>query len=84
MSDYTPTTDKIEDAWCSRYDGEHSWASGEERRGYEAEFNRWLEQVKAEAWDEGFDAGERDAFDLNENPDHECIPNPHRKEQTND
>ena len=45
---------------------------------------RWLNQVKAEAWDEGFDAGERDAFDLNENPDHECIRNPHRKEQTND
>ena len=51
MNDYTPTTDDIEDAWCSRYDGEHSWASGEERRGYEDEFNRWLEQVKAEAWD---------------------------------
>ena len=49
-----------------------------------AEFNRWLRQVKAEAWDEGFDAGERDAFDLNENPGYECIPNPYRQEQTND
>ena len=49
MSDYTPTTDDVEDAWCSRYDGEHAWASGEERRGYEAEFYRWLEQVKARA-----------------------------------
>ena len=42
MSDYTPTTDDVEDAWCSRYDGEHAWASGEERRGYEAEFYRWM------------------------------------------
>lgn len=44
----------------------------------------WLEQVKADAWEEGFDAGERDAFDLNENPGHECIKNPYRQEQTND
>lgn len=42
---------------------------------------RWLDEVRAEAWDEGFDAGERDAFDLDENPDHECIPNPYRQEQ---
>ena len=33
----------------------------------------------AKAWDEGFDAGERDAFDVLENPDHECIRNPYRK-----
>lgn len=57
MTDYTPTAEDIEDAWCSRYDGEHSWSSGEERRGYEAEFNRWLNAIKAEAWDEGHDAG---------------------------
>lgn len=49
MNEYTPTTGQIENAWCSRYDGEHSWARGEELRGYEAEFDRWLEQVKAEA-----------------------------------
>lgn len=36
------------------------------------------------AWEEGFDAGERDAFDLLEHPDHECIKNPYRKEQTNE
>lgn len=49
MNDWTPTTSEIEDAWCSRWDGEHTGASGEELRGYEAEFDRWLEQVKAEA-----------------------------------
>lgn len=57
MSDYTPTTGDVEEAWCSRYDGEHSWASAEERRGYEAEFDRWLDQTlleaKAEVWEEG-------------------------------
>lgn len=85
MSDYTPTTDKIEDAWCYRYDGKHSWASGEELRRHEAEFDRWLEQVKqearAEAWDEGFDAGERDAFHLDTHPDHTCTPNPYRQKE---
>lgn len=51
--DYTPTTDYVEEAWCPRYDGEHAWFKGDDRRGYEAEFDRWLKQVKAEAWDEG-------------------------------
>lgn len=54
---YTPTTEKVADAWASRYDGEHASASGEERRGYEAEFARWLaehdRQVAERAWDEG-------------------------------
>lgn len=40
--------------------------------------------MRAEAWDEGFDAGERDAFDLAEHPNHECIKNPYRKEQTDE
>lgn len=73
MTDYTPTTADVEDAWCSRWDGEHSWASGEELRGYEAEFDRWLKQVKAEAWDEGRAAGwaEDCAYDA---------PNPYRQE----
>lgn len=57
MSDYTPTTDDVVDAWCSRYDSERTWASGEERRGYESEFYRWvartLREAKAEAWEEG-------------------------------
>ena len=54
MNEYTPTTGQIENAWCSRYDGEHSWARGEELRGYEAEFDRWLEQIKNEARAEGW------------------------------
>ena len=32
------------------------------------------------AWDEGFDAGERDALDLDTHPDHTCTPNPYRQE----
>lgn len=59
MSDYTPTTSDIEDAWCSRYDGEHTGASGEELRGYEAEFARWLATVKADALREAADKLDR-------------------------
>lgn len=40
--EYTPTTDEVADAWASRFDGEHTGATGDERRGYEAEFYRWL------------------------------------------
>lgn len=39
---YTPTMGEIAEAWASRYDGEHAWAGGDERRQYEAEFDRWL------------------------------------------
>ena len=86
MSDYTPTTDDVEDAWCSRYDGEHAWASGEERRGYEAEFYRWMEQVKAEAWQEGHDAGWEDRHEdaligwMASGPHESDAHNPYRKE----
>lgn len=43
----------------------------------------WAEHmlpIAQRIWDEGFDAGERDAFDLHEHPDHECIKNPYRKD----
>lgn len=40
-----------------------------------------LDAVKAEAWDEGFDAGERDVFQHEKHGwgDERCIPNPYRK-----
>lgn len=41
---------------------------------------RLVEREKREAWAEGFDAGERDAFDLTEHPNHECIPNPYARD----
>ena len=36
-------------------------------------------QLMAEAWEEGAEAGERD-YATALDPDHECIPNPYRKE----
>lgn len=49
MSDYTPTTPVIRGAYVQL----HSGASWESKQPRLVEFDRWLEQVKAEAWDEG-------------------------------
>ena len=80
MRDYTMFTDDLRDYIRST----------SKRRGTDGtqkmvdDFDRWLNQVKAEAWDEGFDVGERDAFDVLEHPDHDCIVNPYRKGNNNE
>ena len=43
-----------------------------------AEFDAWLDVVRAKAWDEGNDAGEICAMDA-ESPDHVCQRNPYRR-----
>lgn len=46
----------------------------------EAAARRAVAEVKAAAWAEGFDAGERDVFEHERNGwDRDCIPNPYRK-----
>jgi hypothetical protein len=47
MSEYTPTTERVR--WF--------YAAYDEGYGDEAEFDRWLAGVKAEAWDQGGVAG---------------------------
>ena len=51
-------------------------SSGHEASG--EEFDTWLRSVKSAAWDEGFDAGERDVFE-HETFDEPCIRNPYRE-----
>ncbi len=46
MSDYTPTTEEVWRAYIN-------WEYG----GPGAEFDRWLAEVKAEAWADGASAG---------------------------
>ena len=86
MSDYTPTTDEVRDRYAvSLFHTEHrldghvhdSVSDGD------PEFERWLaahdQEVAARAWDEGFDAGEKDAWDVDvTNESHVCTPNPYR------
>ena len=79
MSDYTPTTEEVRAAF--RKGSRLGWNS---RRG--RLFDRWLEQVQAEVWDEG-----RNAFPVIYGEDHdvycseyECFcgiyVNPYREE----
>ena len=49
MSDYTPTTGEMRDAWI-----EYKCMS--ECEECPKEFDRWLTQVKAEAWQEGYES----------------------------
>lgn len=44
MSEHTPTTEEVRTAWYQLTINVDS-------------FDRWLAEVKAEAWDEGWDAG---------------------------
>ena len=76
MSDYTPTTNEIQ-ATYMRYRGAWNLANGSE-----AQFDRWLEQVKAEAWDEGKRAGLRQSdWEHGDTPRQYIAVNPYRKEQ---
>jgi hypothetical protein len=63
MADWMPTTAQVRSGYAVDPEGEYrdpiNAASNE--RAAEREFNRWLEahdrQVKADAWDEGIEAG---------------------------
>lgn len=81
MSEYTPTTDEVRDSY--RYSNQRPDICGKD---FGIEFDRWLEAVKAQAWDEGHSAGEENAgigiaslLTGLEAP--EIEENPYRKEQ---
>ena len=81
MSDWTPTTKQVRDGY--RFDPEEDYynplqaGANAERAG--RDFDRWLEQVKAEAWDEGFaDGVNHDLGDWDNAP--AIINNPYRQE----
>lgn len=63
-SPYTPTTEEIR----LRYSDSRHW--GEE---LDAQFDRWLAEVKAQAWEEGFQGGYDSAMGVGN------IPNPYRQ-----
>lgn len=79
MSDKTPSTKVIRKFWSSQ-----GIVRASKRSKREQEFDRWLKRVKADAWDAGFDAGEKDVWMHEEkqdwgSADTKCIPNPYRK-----
>lgn len=90
MSESIPTTGEIRHYWSIQSAERASTRAERASRRVEhaAEFNRWLaehdREVKAEAWDEGFEAGQEDAYgseaSLRWNMPHTCITNPYREE----
>lgn len=77
MSDYTPTTSTVRDAYTRALRNAFIASKGE----HNAEFDRWLNEVKSQAWDEGFEAGERDVFEHEKhNYENPCIENPYKEE----
>ena len=76
MSDYTPPTEQVREIYAEiRHE-----STGLGFDPHRAEFDRWLEQVKAEAWDEGFaDGVNHDLGDWDNAP--AIINNPYRQEK---
>ena len=85
MSEYTPTTQQVRRYW--QY-GANAWsaASADDRdpvgQRFGAQFDRWLAahdaEVKAEAWDEGYSAGNNTGL-CGGCEDCELWSNPYRK-----
>ena len=75
MSDYTPTTEVVKHAVTFPRE-----RLGEPRPIKPEAFDRWLDHVKAKAWEEGFaDGVNHDIGDWENAPS--IITNPYRQEQ---
>ena len=80
MSEFTPTTQQVRDGY--RYDPEDEYRDpiGAPQRSAEAgrAFDRWLDNVRAEAWEEGWRTGYADGAHYD---DPRITPNPYRKDR---
>ena len=89
MSDYTPTVKRAEDlyafafAWRTRDNIEEGDTDlSEMRETQRQEFRRMIQGVKRQAWEEGFEAGERDVFEHERhNYENPCIENPYKEDE---
>lgn len=67
LDDYTPSTGRVLDAWCAWRGSAYHFTVGDDGAvgGPAAEFDRWLAQERAKAWDEGFAYAEHNYSDKN-------------------
>ena len=72
MTDYTPTTEVIRHALAFPRE-----RLGEPRPIKPEAFDRWLAQVKAEAWNEGHHAGQHNEHEYRQG---RAMTNPYRQE----
>jgi len=70
VSGYTPTTEEVRKAWADWVTTD--WLATEQ-------FDRWLAEVKAQAWEEGYDDGYVDG-----SCDRERADNPYRQGENNE
>ena len=76
MSDYTPTTEQAREACIL---GRCLAPSFRQRRELGGDFDRWLEQVKAEAWKQGYASGHSNAMrQIMGEPNASSTQNPYR------
>ena len=76
MSDYTPTTEVVRHV--ASFPRERL---GEPRPIKPEAFDRWLEQVRAEAWDEGYTSGRSNTMRrMSDEPKAPLTCNPYRQE----
>ena len=76
MDDYVITTADVRERFTDWYNGPKAPPLHEAQ----AEFDRWLNEVKAIAWAEGFDAGEKDIWQHEHSEDGwdaDCVNNPY-------
>ena len=66
MAGYTPTTEEVRNLF--------SWDNGEGEIVAKKGFDRWLAEVKAQAWEEGFTAKWHETYQA-DNPYREVITN---------
>lgn len=75
MSEYTPTTENIRQTFAYVRAGlDHDDGYPFVMEFHVEAFDRWLAQVKAQVWDEGFQGGYDSAMGVGN------IPNPYREE----
>jgi hypothetical protein len=85
MSEYTPTTDDVRECYqCQLVKGDNDFYIFADKEKSNAEFDRWLAKVKAEAWDEGavYAAIECSAIDDETQPWIADGENPYREADT--
>jgi len=64
VSDYTPTTEEVRQGWRTARTGQFYV---KEQFITDEEFDRWLAEVKADAWDEGYVSSD-DYYGEHDNP----------------
>lgn len=74
-SKYQPDADDVRNQYALDFDGLSYWSTNMNH----AEFDRWLAEVKAEAWDEGAHHGADTNCRFAKDTDDQCPYNPYRE-----